>query len=106
MSLSPEHYDEPEGIFPDGEYTLVESGRHNNLNTGKHIDLWKLRLDPGNPEWERITYFNESGIYKASNPVVSDDGRFIAFQVAGSEEVAGIGHGIYILDLNKAPSNK
>ncbi len=100
-SNEPGHYDEPEGIFPDGEYTLVECSRHNNLNTGAHIDLYKLKLEPGNPSWERITYFNEGGIYKASNPVVSDDGRHIAFQVAGSGEVAGIGHGIYILDLEK-----
>ncbi len=98
-SNSPDHYDEPEGIFPDGEYTLVESSRHNNQNSGRHIDLWKLKLEPDNPSWERLTYFNEGGIYKAANPVVSDDGRYIAFQVAGSHEVAGIGHGIFILDL-------
>ena len=40
-------------------------------------------------------------VFKASNPVVSDDGRYIAFQVARPGEVAGIGHGIYILDLQK-----
>lgn len=100
-SNSPDNYDEPEGIFPDGESILVECSRHNKSNSGAHIDLWKLKLDPGNPSWERITFFNESGTYKAANPVVSDDGRFIAFQVAGSGEVAGIGHGIYILDLEK-----
>jgi hypothetical protein len=100
-SRSPENYDEPEGIFPDGEYTLVECSRHNDLNTGRHIDLWKLKLDADNPTWERITYFNESQIYKATNPVVSDDGRYIAFTVAGSNEVAGIGHGIYVLDLKE-----
>lgn len=100
-SNAPEDYDEPEGIFPDGEYTLVESSRHNDENTGRHIDLWKLKLDADDPSWERLTFFNEDKIYKASNPVVSDDGRYIAFQVAGSREVAGIGHGIYILDLQK-----
>jgi len=100
-SKAPESYDEPEGIFPDGKYTLVESSRHNQSNGGGNIDLWKLKLDPAKPEWERITWFNEGGIYKASNPVVSDDGKYIAFQVAGVKEVAGIGHGIYILDLEK-----
>jgi hypothetical protein len=39
--------------------------------------------------------------YKASNPVVSDDGRFIAFQMAKSREAAGVGHGIFIFDLEK-----
>ena len=100
-SKDPDSYDEPEGIFPDGKYTLVESSRHNKSNSGANIDLWKMKLDLVKPEWERITWFNEGGIYKASNPVVSDDGKYIAFQVAGVKEVAGIGHGIYILDLEK-----
>jgi hypothetical protein len=34
---------------------------------------------------------------------VSDDGRFIAFQMATSREAAGVGHGIFVLDLVKAP---
>jgi hypothetical protein len=105
-SNAPDDYDEPEGIFPDGNYTLVESSRHNDQNSGRHIDLWKLKLDVNDPSWERLTFFNEDGIYKASNPVVSDDGRYIAFQVAGSHEVAGIGHGIYILDLLKQKETK
>ena len=40
--------------------------------------------------------------YKASNPVVSDDGRFIAFQMAKSADPAGVGHGIFIYDIEKA----
>ena len=101
FSNDPKSYDEPEGIFPDGDYTLVESSRHNNSNNGGNIDLWKLKLEVGNPAWERITWFNQTGKFKASNPVVSDDGHYIAFQVAGVQEVAGIGHGIYLLDLAK-----
>jgi len=34
--------------------------------------------------------------------VVSDDGRFLAFQMAQSRDQAGVGHGIFILDLAKA----
>ena len=105
-SNDPKSYDEPEGIYPDGNYTLVESSRHNNLNKGADIDLWKLKLEAGNPAWERITWFNEDLKYKAANPVVSDDGRYIAFQVAGTHEVAGIGHGIYLLDLEKQKLNR
>ena len=101
ISQNPDAYDEPEGIFPDGQYTLVESSRHNKTNTGANIDLWKLKLDENEPEWERITWFNETQEFKASNPVVSDDGRYIAFQVAGKNEVAGIGHGLYVMDLEK-----
>ena len=40
--------------------------------------------------------------YKASNPVVSDDGRLIAFQLAKSNEAAGVGHCIFIYDIANA----
>jgi Tol biopolymer transport system component len=78
----------------------VESNRLATKGTGSNIDLYKLRLD-NSGSWERITYFNENGVFKATNPVISDDGKFIAFQVSRSDEVAGIGHGIYILDIEK-----
>ncbi len=96
-SNAPGQYDEPEGIFPDGKHTLVECDKHNHLGS-QHIDLWKLRLD-GSGHYERLTWFSDSGKYKASNPVVSDDGRFIAFQVPRVGEIAGVGHGIYVLGL-------
>jgi hypothetical protein len=32
---------------------------------------------------------------------VSDDGRFIAFQMAKSREAAGVGHGIFVYDIEK-----
>jgi hypothetical protein len=99
-SKSPGSYDEPEGIYPDGQYTLVESNRQATKGTGSNIDLYKLRLD-NSDSWERITHFNENGMFKATNPVISDDGKFMAFQVSRSDEVAGIGHGIYILDIEK-----
>lgn len=99
LSDSPASYDEPEGVFPDGQYTLVESSRHmKNESTGKNIDLYKLKLEKDGT-WERLTYFNVNGKYKATNPVISDDGKFMAFMVALCEEMAGIGHGIYIFDI-------
>lgn len=102
-SKSPKSYDEPEGIYPDGQYTLVESNRHRP--TGSNIDLYKLKLDSSGT-WERITYFNKDGKFKATNAVISDDGKFIAFMVARLDEVAGIGHGIYILDIEKYEAAK
>lgn len=105
-SKSPESYNEPEGIFPDGKYTLVESSRHRSVdNGGKNIDLYKFGLDEPRT-WERLTWFNENGVFKTSNPVVSDDGKFIAFMVARCEEVAGIGHGIYIFDIEEYEASK
>lgn len=100
ISNAPDQYDEPEGIFPDGKYTLVECDKHNRKGS-QYIDLYRLKLD-GSGELERITYFSEAGKFKASNPVVSDDGRFIAFQVPRVGDIAGVGWGIYILDLQEA----
>jgi hypothetical protein len=99
-SNAPGQYDEPEGIYPDGRFTLVECDRQNHLGSG-HIDIWKLALD-GTGHLERLTYFSDHPGYKASNPVVSDDGRLIAFQLAKSNEAAGVGHGILIYDIANA----
>jgi Tol biopolymer transport system component len=100
-SRSPRSYNEPEGIFPDGQYTLVESSRHRTTeSTARNIDIYKLKLD-SNSIWERITNFNVGGKFKATNPVVSNDGKFMAFMVARCDEMAGIGHGIYILDFEE-----
>ncbi len=93
-------YDEPEGIYPDGQYTLVECDKQNLKGPG-YVDLWKLKLD-GSGTYERLTHFSDYRGYKASNPVVSDDGRFIAFQMSKSSEAAGVGHGIFIYDIEKA----
>jgi len=99
-SNSPGQYDEPEGIYPDGQFTLVECDKQNLKGPG-YVDLWKLKLD-GSGHYERLTYFSDYPGYKASNPVVSDDGKFIAFQMAKSRDAAGIGHGIFVYDIEKA----
>lgn len=100
-SNAPNQYDEPEGIFPDGKYTLVECDKQNRKGD-RYIDIWKLKLD-GSGEMERLTFFSDYPGYKASNPVVSDDGRFMAFQMAKSKDPAGVGYGIFIYDLSKKP---
>ena len=56
-SNSPGQYDEPEGIYPDGQYTLVECDKQNHQRSG-HFDLWKLKLD-GSGVYERLTYFSD-----------------------------------------------
>jgi hypothetical protein len=95
---SPEVYDEPEGIFPDENYTTVECDRHNDK--GDHfIDIWKLKLDGTGEDYERLTFFSDFEGYKASNPVISPDGNHMAFQIAMSKDEAGVGYGILILDF-------
>jgi hypothetical protein len=101
-SDAPDQYDEVEGILPDGRSTLVECDREGFSGKGPgHVDIWKLSLD-GKKTWERVTYFNKFPGYKASNPVVSDDGKFMAFQMAKSRDPAGVGYGIFLYDFAKA----
>lgn len=104
-SQAPGTYNEAEGIFPDGQYTLVEADRqaHQQGRRGgfREIDLWKLRLDGTGKDFERLTYFNDFEGYKASNGVISADGRFMAFQLARSADEAGVGYGILLYRFRK-----
>jgi hypothetical protein len=98
-SKSP-YYEEPEGIGPTGEWTLVEADRYNPKGA-YHSEVYRLYLD-GSAKIERITRFGDYPGYRASNPVVRDDGKFLEFQLARTDEPAGVGHGIFILDIEKA----
>jgi hypothetical protein len=93
-------YNEPEGILPGGQYTLVESDRQAVLR-GKSglfrdIDIWKLKLDGTGRDFTRLTNFNDYAGGKASNPVVSPDGSHMAFQLANTADEAGVGYGILL----------
>ena len=55
---------------------------------------------------ERLTHFNDHPGLKAPNPVVSDDGRYMAFQMAKVGDPAGVGRGIFLYDFAKAPKAK
>ena len=96
-------YEEPEGIFPDGQWTCIETDRDNGMAGAGHqyIDVWKLALD-GSGRVERLTDFTRFPAFKASNPVVRDDGRFMAFQMAKVGDPAGVGRGILVYDLLRA----
>jgi len=103
-SQAPDQYDEPEGIFPDGRHTLVECDKHNRKGTD-YIDIYKLALD-GSASTTRLTFFSDYPGYKASNPVVSDDGRYMAFQFARKGDMAGVGRGILVFDLAQYEKTK
>jgi hypothetical protein len=100
MSKAPGTYNECEGIYPDGLYTNVEADRQVEQLGGergsRNIDIWKLRLDGTGKNFKRITHFNDYEGFKASNPVVSTDGRFMAFQIAKTKDEAGVGYGIML----------
>ncbi|WP_255462532.1 hypothetical protein [Granulicella sp. WH15] len=101
FTQSKETYNECEGIFPDGKYTFVEGDRHEDQDGGRrgshNIDLYKLKLDGTGKDFVRLTHFNDYAGWKASNPVVSTDGKFAAFQVAHTADVAGVGYGLLIM---------
>jgi hypothetical protein len=105
FSKAPGTYNEVEGIFSDGQYTAVEADRQCEDLGGQrgsgNIDIWKLRLDGTGKDFTRITHFNDYEGGKASNPVISTDGRFMAFQTARTTDPAGVGYGILLYWFRK-----
>ena len=93
-------YQEVEGIFPDGQYTCVESDRQCEWLGGRrgsgNIDIWKLKLDGTGKDFVRLTNFNDYEGGKSSNPVISTDGKYMAFQTANTADPAGVGYGILL----------
>jgi hypothetical protein len=105
FSKAPGTYNEVEGIFPDGLYTAVEADRQCEQLGGQrgsgNIDIWKLRLDGTGKDFTRLTHFNDYEGGKASNPVISTDARFMAFQSARTTDPAGVGYGILLYWFNR-----
>lgn len=97
-----EEYNEVEGVAPDGSFALVESSREQggaDRQTSRYIDIWKLALPPSAPSFVRMTRWGDWDGFKASNPTVSPDGRWFAFQSARSVDPAGVGYGIFLYRL-------
>jgi Tol biopolymer transport system component len=105
-SKLPGSYNECEGIFPDAQYTCVEADRQCTWLGGKrgsgNIDIWKLQLDGSGQHFVRLTNFNDYEGGKASNPVISTDGKYMCFQMANTADPAGVGYGLLLYDLKKA----
>ena len=105
FSKAPGTYNECEGIFPGGKYTCVEADRQCDWLGGKrggsNIDIWKLKLDGTGKDLVRLTNFNDYEGGKSSNPVVSSDGKFMAFQFANTADPAGVGYGILLYKFKR-----
>jgi hypothetical protein len=99
-SKAPGTYNETEGIFPNGLYSLVEADRQcdwlGGVRGSKNIDIWKLRLDGTGKDFVRLTNFNDYEGGKASNPVISTNGKYMAFQSAKTTDPAGVGYGLLL----------
>jgi hypothetical protein len=96
-------YDEAEGVFPDGKSIAAERelGTYTAIPVGD-IDIWQLALD-GTGTSRRLTYFTEYEGYGANNPVISPDGRKMAFglRIKGGDH--GNAEGMLIYDFDLAP---
>ena len=105
LSKAPGSYNEIEGIFPDGESTLVEADRQCEKLGGRrgsgNIDIWRLWMDGTGKRFSRLTFFNDYEGGKASNPVVSGDGSVMAFQYARTTDPAGVGYGLLLYKFKK-----
>jgi len=105
---SPDSYDEVEGIFPDGKFTMIESDRHHDKsNRLKYkVDVYKLKLD-GSGQAERLADFSTRypGMLRSDNPVVDKTGKYIAVQF-GFQAGSGNGRGIFLFDLDKYEKSK
>ena len=62
------------------------------------LDIWRLTLD-GSGAFERLTFFNHHDGYGATNPVVSPDGAWFAFQLEKQGTEHGEGHGLLLFDI-------
>jgi len=100
LTNSPDYYDEPEGVFPDGKHTCVEHAPSKD-RPWPLCDIYKLKLD-GSGRMQRLTYFSNFKGYKASQGVVSDDGKYLCFQIGKSGDEAGVGYGFFVMDLEAA----
>lgn len=97
--------EEPEGLFPDGNFTLMECDRHAGKRGDMDLDIYMLKLDGTGKDVRRLTYFTDTPGEKASNPVVSPEGCRIAFMKATEPEswqsLTGDGAGIFLLEFYK-----
>ena len=51
---------------------------------------------------QRLTYFTEYKGYKANQGVISDDGKYLSFQIGKDNTEPGVGFGFLIMDLEEA----
>lgn len=101
---SPGSYDEAEGIFPDGQWIMIESDRHLPPQWKKKykVDIFRLKLD-GSGEVQQLADLAQRfpATLRSDNPVVDKTGRYVAYQFGFSQGEGARGQGILLLDLDK-----
>jgi hypothetical protein len=92
--------EEPEALFPDGEFMLLECNRH---DPDSLFDLYMLRLDGTGKDARRLTHFSDIPGQKANNPAISPEGCRIAVTKTKDEinlnTITGFGLGIFMIEF-------
>lgn len=100
----PNEYNEAEGIYPGGDYMLVESAHDSPApNDTTYIDIWRMPLVPNTTDFTRLTFFTKDPPNKAGNPVVSPDGNTMAVALGRAGTQAGVGFGIFLIGQQVLP---
>lgn len=101
---TPDDYDEAEGVFPDGAWSMIESDRHLPAKWKKKykVDIFRMKLD-GSGEVQQLADLAQRfpEILRSDNPVVDKTGRYVAYQFGFSQGEGAPGQGIFLLDLEK-----
>lgn len=94
-------YAEVEGIAPEGDWATVECGKQDKMALPP-LDICRLDLK-ANGALSRLVLAAKPGDTRGvSNPVVSPDGQWIAFQRSDSADPdIGGGSGVYLLRLSR-----
>lgn len=92
-------YAEVEGIAPDGRWAAVECGDQAKAVLPP-LDLCRLQLQPNGRLTPLVKGTMPLSTWGISNPVISPDGQWIAFQRSNSAEAdIGGGSGVYLMKL-------
>ena len=92
-------YNEVEGVAPDGSWAAVECGVQSGPGLPP-LDICRLELKPNGAVRRLIAGTTPGSTSDVSNPVVSPDGKWLAFQRsdAVSGEI-GEGYGVYLMKI-------
>ncbi|MCE7798286.1 hypothetical protein LWE61_17250 [Sphingobium sufflavum] len=95
----PGRYNEVEGIAPDGSWAAVECGQQDKPGLPA-LDICALELRPGGTVSRMVVGTKPGSSADISNPVVSPDGQWMAFQRSdsGSGEI-GEGYGLLMTKI-------
>lgn len=106
LTKAPDSYDEAEGVFPDGKWSMIESDRHLPAQWKKKykVDIFRLKLD-GSAEVQQLADLAQRfpDTLRSDNPVVDKTGRYVAYQFGFSQGEGARGQGIFLLDLKQIP---